>query len=287
MKRILKNLYLNSKQSRKTYFFKSFSTKDIDYTFDTRYFLSKIDEYEKKIDDKEYSKNLNDIESIKGYASEEGTHKYSQRNKEEIHSQHFRTLYNSNIKVSSLGLGTYIGSPDDITDFYVYNATKSCVLSGGINMIDTAINYRYMKAELSVGAALRTLINKYNYNRDELFISSKIGFVPEDANTGKRCHSFVQELIESNKIGIDDVIFDDKNRPVHCIHPEYLNEQINYSLKNLNLETLDLLYLHNVVETQGAAVPEELFEKRLLQAFEFLVKFLIYFFRKNKEMKEK
>jgi hypothetical protein len=39
-------------------------------------------------------------------------------------------------------MGTYIGPPDDITDFDVYNATKLLVLSGGVNVLDTAINYR-------------------------------------------------------------------------------------------------------------------------------------------------
>jgi aryl-alcohol dehydrogenase-like predicted oxidoreductase len=38
------------------------------------------------------------------------------------------------------------------------------------------------------------------------------------------------------------------------------------------MTTLDVLYLHNVVETQGAILPPEEFEKRLKSAFEFLEK---------------
>ena len=70
---------------------------------------------------------------------------------------------------------------------------------------------------------------------------------------------------------MDDIIFDEKNRPVHCIHPEFLNDQLNNSLSNLNLSTLDVMYLHNVYETQGAIIQPELFESRLSKAFEFLV----------------
>jgi len=68
---------------------------------------------------------------------------------------------NSPLNLSTVGLGTYLGLPDDITDFDVYNAVKLLVLSGGVNVIDTAINYRCQKAERSIGAALNTLFNKY------------------------------------------------------------------------------------------------------------------------------
>lgn len=40
-----------------------------------------------------------------------------------------------------------MGAPDDKTDFDTYRAFKTCVLSGGVNVVDTAINYRYQKAE--------------------------------------------------------------------------------------------------------------------------------------------
>jgi len=58
-------------------------------------------------------------------------------------------------------------------------------LSGGVNVVDTAINYRCQKAERSIGAALKTLINKNGVNRDELFISSKNGYIPDDSDFGK------------------------------------------------------------------------------------------------------
>ena len=42
----------------------------------------------------------------------------------------------------------------------MFNAIVDSVNTGGVNVIDTAINYRYMKSERTVGAALRFLINK-------------------------------------------------------------------------------------------------------------------------------
>jgi len=79
-----------------------------------------------------------------------------------------------------VGLGTYIGAPDDTTDFDVYNAVKLMVLSGGINLLDTAINYRCQKAERTIGAALKALIRSdcYGIKRDELFVCTKNGYIP-------------------------------------------------------------------------------------------------------------
>ena len=276
MNKILANSYSNkifkNLISKTT---KAFTWK-VDYSFDTRDFLNKTSEYESKIEDtlKHQQKSLPES-AIEGHATEEGTNKYSLRNTSEVHAEHFRKFYYTNWKVSSLGLGTYTGAPDDINDFYLYNSIKSCVLSGGINHIDTAINYRYMKSERVVGKVLRTLCTKYSYDRNEIIISSKIGYVPEDADNGKRSHAFVQDLIEKNKISIEDVIFDDKKRPVHCMHPEYLSEQLNISLNNLEIKTVDIMYLHNIQESQGAVLPLEMFEDRLTKAFEFMVRYFI------------
>lgn len=263
---------INSNLKKNNQFFKLLKRtfSKVNYTYDTRDFLSKTSDYELQLDDSKSEYSYSDI-PLKGFATSEATEKYTKRNVDEINKEHFRTLYNDNLKVSSMGLGTYIGAPDDINDFYIYNAVKTCVLSGAINVIDTAINYRYMKSEKAIGKALNALVHKYNVDRSELLICSKIGYVPEDAEGGRRAHSFVQELVEEKKIEIDDVVFDEKNRPVHCMHPEFLQQQLNFSLSNLGLETLDVMYLHNLVESQGAVLTPQLFEKRLTQAFEFMV----------------
>lgn len=79
--------------------------------------------------------------------------------------------------MSTLGIGTYIGAPSTIHDQQVFDAVIASVESGGVNVIDTAINYRYMKAERSIGAALQQLCNS-GYSREEFFISSKGGYIP-------------------------------------------------------------------------------------------------------------
>jgi len=58
----------------------------------------------------------------------------------------------------------------------MFNAIIESVQSHGLNVIDTAINYRGQKSERVVGAALRYLIEQ-GYERNEIFISSKNGYL--------------------------------------------------------------------------------------------------------------
>ena len=97
----------------------------------------------------------------------------------EVHHENFKTI-GDGIKISSIGYGSYMGEPDDWTDYLMYDAIKQSVLSGGVNHIDTAPNYRYMKSERVIGKILTTLHSKYAIKRDELFVASKAGYVPED-----------------------------------------------------------------------------------------------------------
>jgi len=98
--------------------------------------------------------------------------------------------------LSSVGLGTYLGLPDDPTDFDVYNAAKLLIQSNGVNVLDTAINYRCQKAERAIGAALRTVVGYGDVSRDELFIASKNGYIPDDSDNGKSAGMLIEELVE-------------------------------------------------------------------------------------------
>jgi len=46
------------------------------------------------------------------------------------------------LELSTVGLGSYLGMPEDADDFDLYNAAKYLITSGGLNVLDTAINYR-------------------------------------------------------------------------------------------------------------------------------------------------
>lgn len=52
------------------------------------------------------------------------------------------------------------------------------------------------------------------------------------------------ELIEDGKITKDDVAAE-----IHCMHPEFLQHQLEASKRNLGLDTIDLMYLQNTYES--------------------------------------
>jgi aryl-alcohol dehydrogenase-like predicted oxidoreductase len=79
--------------------------------------------------------------------------------------------------LSKIGLGTYLGDPSTIHDKLVYEAILQSCLTGGVNVLDTSINYRYMKAERTIGAAVADLVKTHGFNRSELFIASKGGYL--------------------------------------------------------------------------------------------------------------
>lgn len=122
-----------------------------------------------------------------GFATDMGTEAFYRRSQYddlnlEVHPSNFKAPFDApQLKLSSLGVGTYMGEADDCTDYLMYDAIKTAVLSGGVNHIDTAPNYRYMKSEKTVGRILTVLDNKYGVARNQLFISSKAGYIAEDA----------------------------------------------------------------------------------------------------------
>ncbi|MEO8074568.1 MAG: aldo/keto reductase, partial [Acidobacteriota bacterium] len=63
--------------------------------------------------------------------------------------------------------------------------------------------------------------------------------------------------------------FDDIVGGSHCMTPAYLQNQIDQSLKNMNIEGIDVYYIHNP-EAQHAEVEQAEFEARLASAFELL-----------------
>ena len=58
--------------------------------------------------------------------------------------------------MSSIGVGTYLGQPDEQTDQRYTEAVVRAV-ELGVNVIDTAANYRFQRSERSIGAALTEL----------------------------------------------------------------------------------------------------------------------------------
>jgi aryl-alcohol dehydrogenase-like predicted oxidoreductase len=201
--------------------------------------------------------------NMKGYATTEGTSSYSKEmiDNREAHPSHFRIF--NDLYLGSLGMGTYLGGYDKATDDLVSKAVVDSVGSG-VNVIDTAINYRMQKAERAVGAGLRTLAEK-GIVREKVFICTKNGYVPGDADRGSDPNRYIQEeILNTGLANRNDIING------NCTTIPFLEHQLNSSLNNLGLKTIDLLYLHNVAESQKPALGESRFYEMLSRCFEFL-----------------
>jgi len=204
----------------------------------------------------------------KGHATAEGTERYSNRFPKLRAAGHFRRPEHvtgaSHLWLSSIGLGTYLGEPDDATDQAYVEATVTALRSG-INLLDTAINYRHQRSERNIGSALSQLLRAGELNRDEVFVCTKAGYLSLDGVMPEDPRGyFAREYIEPG-------ILDPKQLAggMHCMAPAYLENQIERSRRNLGVETIDLFYIHNP-ESQLSEVSREIFHQRLQQAFVML-----------------
>jgi aryl-alcohol dehydrogenase-like predicted oxidoreductase len=198
---------------------------------------------------------------IEGYATSNGTLSFSTK-QHSVNQKNFRKIHG--LTLSNVGIGTYLGNPDDKTDDLVKTAVTESILAG-INVIDTAINYRSQKAERSVGKAIAELIADGKINRNEIFVSTKNGYVTIDGDIKEDFWKYVnREYVSKGVIQANDI-----SSGYHCMTVPYLNDQLERSRKNLGLECIDLMYLHNAVEAQIQDISKEQFMKNLRLAFEF------------------
>ena len=195
------------------------------------------------------------------HATPESMQRYAERFRGRAATGHFREA--QNLTLSSLGIGTYLGQPDDKTDAG-YTASVVAAVENGINVIDAAINYRFQRSERSIGAALQQLFQK-GFTREELFLCTKGGFLtpdksmPEDAN-----EYFFREYIQPGILAPNDIVAGS-----HCMTPRFLENQLGRSLRNLGVDCIDVYYLHNP-ETQLGEMSRPDFLERVRDAFIWL-----------------
>ncbi len=144
-------------------------------------------------------------------------------------------------------------------------------MRSGLNLIDTASNYGDGRSERLIGEVLETAIDKGELTRAEVVIVSKVGYVQGQnhqlAAARKALGKPYPEMVEYSE-GL-----------WHCIHPDWLDDQLTRCLERLGLETLDVLLLHNpeyfladaAKRGQGSlAGARDEFYRRLQQSFAHL-----------------
>jgi aryl-alcohol dehydrogenase-like predicted oxidoreductase len=201
---------------------------------------------------------------IPNHATLEGTTRYRERFKDIAASDHFRQQHD--LLMSSIGIGTYLGNADDGTDAR-YTAAVVRAVELGANVIDTAANYRFQRSERSIGKALLELTATKGFSRDEIVVCTKGGYLPFDDAPPRDVRRYVEEtFVKTGIAGFQDFVGGS-----HCMTPAYLQSQLEQSLRNMNLECVDVYYIHNP-ESQLGEVSEAEFYARLGAAFESLEK---------------
>ena len=145
----------------------------------------------------------------------------------------FNTLGNTGLYCSPAGFGGYRINPN----IAEHRAALETALRNGINLIDTSANYGDGGSEQLIGQVLSELISGGTLNRDAVVIVSKAGYlqgtnlkISEDRKVNG---NEWPDLVEYGP-GIE-----------HCIHPEFLCDQLEKSLQRLQLKTIDVYLLHN------------------------------------------
>lgn len=119
----------------------------------------------------------------------------------------YRRLGGSGLKISELALGSWLTYGNGVEDNTAEKIIDTAYESG-INFFDSANVYAFGEAERVVGKALK------KYRRDTYVISTKVFFPMSD--------------------GVND----------RGLSRKHITEQVNQSLKRLNLDYIDILFCH-------------------------------------------
>lgn len=178
----------------------------------------------------------------------------------------YTRLGRTGLTTSRVGFGGY--RVDDETP--EHRRALSAALGSGINLIDTSTNYTNGASERLVGSVLEERVGAGDLAREEVIVVSKIGYLQgrnlEEAQKRADRGEGYPEIVRYQE-GV-----------WHCIHPEFLSDQLDRSLDRLGLETLDICLLHNpeyyLMDVRRRREPvraaRDEFYRRLEQAFAHL-----------------
>lgn len=178
----------------------------------------------------------------------------------------YQPLGNTGLMVSAAGFGGYRVD----VEVAEHHAALEKALLAGVNLIDTSSNYADGNSERLVGAVLGKLMGQGANSREQVVVVSKAGYLQgqnfELSQRRKQEGRPFPELVEYGQ-GLE-----------HCLHPEFLADQLSRSLERLGLRRLDVLLLHNPEYYLGWAAQQgmelgqarEEYYRRLGQAFAYL-----------------
>lgn len=198
-------------------------------------------------------------ESKMSHATLEGTYSFAKK------FSHYKDFYtkSNDLIFSKLGVGTFSKEPYKEENYvFHYDEGVKEAIAKGINLIDTASNYRYGQSEKEIGEALQELFDNNTAEREELIICSKGGFIQLEYPFPENPYTWIEEnIVDAGLASKEDIELDQ-----HCMTPDYLEWSCKKSLANLGVDSLDIYYLHNP-EMQLMRLGEKAFYKQIEKIF--------------------
>lgn len=178
--------------------------------------------------------------------------------------RHFSTLGRTKLRCSKIGFGSYRVSHE----IEAHKKALVQALENGVNLIDTSSNYANGGSEKLIGKVL----NEKKIDRDKLILVSKVGYIQGD-NYDLAAMRENQGKPYAEVVKYGEGIW-------HCIHPEFILDQLTLSLGRLDQDHIDVYLLHNpeyyfldLVKTSGTEDIEKAqftFYDRIRRAFAIL-----------------
>ncbi len=163
-----------------------------------------------------------------GFADQVHTEAYAKRHP----ALRYQALGATGLTVAEAGFGCYrvaLGQQE-------HEQALLKALRGGVNLIDTSTNYADGDSEALVGEVLSRWLDDGG-RREEVVVVSKAGYL-QGRNFA------LARRREAEGRPFPELVPYDKALE-HCIHPDFLADQLDRSLARLRLERLDVYLLHN------------------------------------------
>lgn len=176
----------------------------------------------------------------------------------------YKKLGKTNYSVSAFGFGGYR------VDYEVEQHAEALkhAIRNGINLIDTSSNYSDGGSEILIGNILNELSDNKEIERDEIIVVTKAGYIQGE-------NYEIASAKEYNGEPYTGVVKCEEEM-WHCIHPDFLDDQISMSLQRMRLNKIDVFLLHNpeyfLSFTNLNDIEEllELYYRRIEKAFRYL-----------------
>ncbi|MEK8089166.1 aldo/keto reductase [Thermithiobacillus plumbiphilus] len=207
--------------------------------------------------------NRNAPNLVPGFATPEATKAYVARFEGRLPASNYSDFLKTHIKLSSIGVGTFPGQPDDATD-ESYAEIISQALQNGLNVIDTGANYRYGRSPQAVGEGVRRALEA-GVPREAMFLISKGGFLSFPNGRPDDMATFFRKEIMAKGLGSPE----DLAQGIHLLSPGYILWQLEQSRQAMGVETLDA-FLVDQPEVHIPEIGKQAMHGKLLKVFEVL-----------------